>query len=150
MGRKKPVVGRSGSRRGGRKPGAWTLITPQALRGWRESQKMSRAGVASALDVSSTSVQNWEMGAAVATPKMQQRLADLIKAPAPSGAAPKRGKSAAPTSSNGAGSRSVNGDPVLIQATASIVVEAIRVGGKRSVSAKELGLMVRTVRDALA
>lgn len=149
--RKRSARRKTGSRRGGRKPGAWTLLTPEALRGWREKNKMSRANVASSLGVSSTSIQNWETGHAVATAKMQQKLADLMKAPAPAVAATSRGKRPAQAqSANGATSHASNGDPALIQATASIVVEAIRAGGKRSVSAKELGLMVRTVRDALA
>lgn len=142
---------KTGARRGGRKPGAWTLLTPQALRGWREEHKMSRANVATTLGVSSTSIQNWETGHAVATTKMQQKLVDLMKAPVPAAPTPSR-RGATPSASNGAALRAhaVIGDPTLIQATASIVVEAIRAGGKKSVSAKALGLMVRTVRDALA
>lgn len=151
MAKKKPSATRkTGTRRGGRKPGAWTLLTPEALRGWREKNKMSRANVASTLGVSSTSIQNWETGHAVATAKMQQKLADLMNAPATPGAATSRGKRTAPaTPTNGSAPHAANGDPTLIQATASIVVEAIR-AGKKNVSAKELGLMVRTVRDALA
>ncbi len=110
---------------------------------------MSRATIAATLGVSSTSIQNWETGHAVATTKMQQKLADLMKAPAPA-ARSRRGATA--SASNGAApqAHTVNGDPALIQATATIVVEAIRAAGKRSVSVRELGLMVRTVRDALA
>lgn len=112
---------------------------------------MSRANVASTLGVSSTSIQNWETGHAVATAKMQQKLADLMNASAPAVTTTTRGKPPARVASpNGAAPHAPNGDPALIQATASIVVEAIRAGGKRSVSAKELGVMVRTVRDALA
>lgn len=147
---KKPAAARKAGRgRGGRKPGTWTLVSPAELRGWREKHKMSRGSVAATLGVSSTSIQNWETGHAVATTKMQQKLADLMKAPAPAAPAPSR-RGATPSALNGAAPHAVNGDPNLIQATASIVVEAIRAGGKRSVSAKELGLMVRTVRDALA
>jgi DNA-binding transcriptional regulator YiaG len=146
--RKPSATRKTGARRGGRKPGAWALVTPEALRGWRETQKMSRASVASTLGVSSTSVQNWETGHAVATAKMQQKLADLMKAPAPAGGARSRGSST--PASNGAARHPANGDPTLIQATASIVIEAIRAGGKKDVSAKELGVLVRTVRDALA
>lgn len=137
--------------RGGRKPGAWTLLTPEALRAWREGQKMSRATIAATLGVSSTSIQNWETGHAVATTKMQQKLADLMKAPAPA-ARSRRGATASASNANGAApqAHTVSGDPALIQATATIVVEAIRAAGKRSVSVRELGLMVRTVRDALA
>lgn len=147
---KLPTAARkAGGRRGGRKPGAWTLLTPEALRGWREKHKMSRAEVANTLGVSPTSIQNWETGRAVATAKMQQKLAVLLKAPAPGGAAPGR-RGATPSASSAAAPHAVNGDPTRIQATASIVVEAIRAGGKRSVSAAELGLLVRTVREALA
>lgn len=120
------AVRKSGRGRGGRKAGAWTLVSPDGLRGWRETNK----------------------GHAVATTKMQQRLADLMKGPAPTGTRPSRGGSTAPATNGTV--HSVNGDSTLIQATASIVVEAIRAGGKRSVSATELGLLVRTVRDALA
>lgn len=150
MPKSKPANARKAGRaRGGRKPGAWTLVKPEELRGWREKHKMSRASVAKTLGVSSTSIQNWETGHAVATTKMQQRLADLMESPASGGGAPSRGGSTAPAS-NGAAPHSLNGDSTLIQATASIVVEAIRAGGKKDVSAKELGTLVRTVRDALA
>lgn len=149
MAKKKPATGRKAGRgRSGRKPGAWTLVTPEALRGWREKHKMSRASVAKSLGVSSTSIQNWETGHAVATTKMQQRLADMMKAPA--AAAPGRGPSGTPATNGATAHAATNGDPTVIQATASIVVEALRAGTKKNVSAKELGLLVRTVRDALA
>jgi len=105
---------------------------------------MSRSGVAKALGVSSTSIQNWETGHAVATAKVQQRLADLMSAPATSSPTPTASAAAA------APGPAVNGNPTLIQSTAAIVIEAIRVGGKKNLSARELGLLVRTVRDALA
>lgn len=149
MAKKKEAARKTGARRGGRKPGSWTLVTPEGLRGWRAKHKMSRGGVATTLGVSSTSIQNWETGRAVATTKMQQRLAELMKGAGPEPQPNRRGVSP-PPAANGAVPHAANGDPVLIQATASIVVEAIRAGGKRSVSAKDLGLMVRTVRDALA
>ena len=62
------------SKRGGRKPGAWTLLKPTDLIGFREKNKISRARLAGALGVSSTSIQNWETGNAVPTDKSQ--LAD--------------------------------------------------------------------------
>jgi DNA-binding transcriptional regulator YiaG len=136
-----------GRKRGGRKPGKWTLLTPEALRSWREGNGVSRARLASMLGVSSTSVQNWETGHAVATTKLQQRLAELTKS-APEAAAGRRpaGRQAVPVSVSAAG----NGDPSLIQATSAIVIEAIRSNGKRGVSAKDLAVLIRTVRDALS
>lgn len=147
MGKKK--VRQAAKRRGGRRPGSWTLLTPESLRTWRGASGMSRAALASMLEVSSTSVQNWETGNAVATTKMQQRLAELMKAPL--AAASHGGKSTtnpaparkiAPAADEAGGS--------LVQATAAIIVEAIKAGGKRAIVPKELSLLIRTVRDALS
>jgi DNA-binding transcriptional regulator YiaG len=136
---------KTAKRGGGRKPGSWTLVTPDALRGWREKNKLSRGSVATTMGVSSTSIQNWETGRSVATAKLQQRLADLMKSPQ------QRASSPAPAATNGATPRRASeGDPTLIQATAAIVVEAIKSGGKGAVSPRDLGLLIRTVRDALA
>src|SRR5262245_15607728 len=119
--------------RGGRKPGTWKLLTPQTLRAWREKNDVSRAKLGAMLSVSSTSVQNWETGHAVATAKMQQRLADLLRSsPTAAGSAP----ASTALRSNGS-----VGDPALVQATAAIVVEAIRAGGKGSV--KDLASLIR-------
>lgn len=118
----KAAVSKTG-RRGGRKPGAWTLISPDALRAWRDENKVSRAHLASMLGVSSTSVQNWETGHAVATTKTQQRLVELTKrAPGQ----PQTTRPAASTAANGATAHTSAESPTLIQATASIVTEAIR------------------------
>lgn len=65
--------------RGGRKPGEWRHVTPEAIREFRQEHRISRARLAGALGVSSTSVQNWESGT-VATMRTQQQLADLIRA----------------------------------------------------------------------
>lgn len=144
--KKQTAAAERGRGRGGRKPGSWTLVNPEVLRGWREKHEMSRAHVESTLGVRSTSIQNWETGLAVATTKMQQKLADLMKAaPTTTGPAPTE-RSPGPTN----GAAPSHDHPTLIQATAAIVVEAIRVGGGKNVSAKELGALVRTVRDALA
>lgn len=143
---------RGAKRRGGRKPGTWTLLTPESLRAWRGASGMSRAALASMLDVSSTSVQNWETGHAVATAKMQQRLAELMKAPADRVAAPapeaKRTAAAAPSRKATPAPAEINGN--LVQATTAIVVEAIKAGGKRAVAPKDLSLLIRTVREALS
>ena len=68
-----------GRRRGGRKPGEWKFVTADEIKAFREEHRVSRARLASALGVSSTSVQNWETGT-VATLKTQQQLAEIMKA----------------------------------------------------------------------
>src|SRR5437660_1456992 len=76
-------------RGGGRKPGKWTLTSPDELRAFRASTKTSRARLAEMLGVSPQSVLNWE-SKTVATPKLQAKLAKVIKgggAAAPTGTA---------------------------------------------------------------
>lgn len=68
-----------GGHQAGRKPGAWTLVTPQEIRAFREEHEISRSRLAGALGVSSTTVQNWETNNGVAMPRLQQKVADLIK-----------------------------------------------------------------------
>lgn len=139
----------SAKRRGGRKPGAWTLVQPEELRTWRERSKLSRGTIATMLAVSSTSVQNWETGRAVATPKMQQKIADLMNQPVES----RRSRPARAANTNGSPPSAMvetNGNSTLIQATAAIVVEAIKASGRAAVAPKELGVLIRTVREALA
>lgn len=137
------------TKRGGRKPGAWTLLTPEKLRAWRETNGVSRAALAGTLGVSSTSVQNWETGGAVATVKMQQKLAEITQGP-PAQAARPSGRRAGPAV--GASHASKDGDSTLVQAIASIVVEAIRSSssGRKGVSPSELAVLIRTVRDSLS
>ena len=137
--------------RGGRRPGTWTLITPESLRAWREKNGVSRASVATMLGVSSTSVQNWETGHAIATTKTQQRLAELTSG-APAGAQAAGGRRGAAAAGAAAAPRASGGDAngALIEGTAAIVVEAIRSSGKKGMSANDLAALIRTVRDALA
>jgi DNA-binding transcriptional regulator YiaG len=66
--------------RGGRKKGQWTETTPDTIRDFRRIGRISRSRLASALGVSATSVQNWEVGLVVATPAMQKKIVELIKA----------------------------------------------------------------------
>jgi transcriptional regulator with XRE-family HTH domain len=66
-------------RRGGRRPGSWDLVDPDEFKGWRQEQRLSRARLASALGVSSTSIQNWETGNAIPSRRYQERLAELMK-----------------------------------------------------------------------
>jgi transcriptional regulator with XRE-family HTH domain len=79
-----PKAPRAKGRRGGRKKGEWVLVTSDALRQYRKDAHLSRNKFAEILDVSATTIQNWESGKAVPTKKSQARLADLIKSGAPS------------------------------------------------------------------
>lgn len=65
-------------RRGGRKAGTWTVVTPEKIRAYREANGISRATLARLLGVSSTSVVNWETGRAVASLPIQARLQELL------------------------------------------------------------------------
>ena len=64
---------------GGRKRGEWAETTPDQIREFRRSGRVSRTGLAGALGVSATSVQNWEVGLVVAVPAMQKKIAELLK-----------------------------------------------------------------------
>jgi DNA-binding transcriptional regulator YiaG len=67
------------TRRGGRRPGTWTDgLTADKIRGWRESSKLSRATLANLMDVSPTSIQNWETGTAIPTARYQKALRELM------------------------------------------------------------------------
>ncbi len=75
-----------GRRRGGRKKGEWILLTSDSLGRYRKAANLSRAKLAEIMDVSSTTIQNWESGKAVPTKKSQARLADLIQGGPPAAA----------------------------------------------------------------
>jgi DNA-binding XRE family transcriptional regulator len=66
-------------RRGGVVKGAWKSTTPDGLRDFRKTHKVSRARLARTLGVSSTTIQNWETGADVASVKAQAKLADVMR-----------------------------------------------------------------------
>jgi DNA-binding transcriptional regulator YiaG len=70
---------RTTKNRGGRKKGSWTETSPDTIRDFRRAGRISRSRLASALGVSATSVQNWEVGLVVATPAMQKKIVELIK-----------------------------------------------------------------------
>jgi len=63
--------------RGGRRPGSWEVVTPKEIVTFREEQGLSRARLAEMLDVSTTSIQNWETGR-VASRRIQERLRTVI------------------------------------------------------------------------
>lgn len=102
-----PKAPKAKGRRGGRKKGEWVLVTSDALRQYRKDAHLSRNKFAEILDVSATTIQNWESGKAVPTKKSQARLADLIKSGAPAAATSGNGSVARPAprpvSSNGGG-----------------------------------------------
>lgn len=66
------------TRPGGRKPGAWTHVTPEQIREYRASNKLSRVTLAALLGVSSTTIVNWETGKGTASLPTQARLRDLL------------------------------------------------------------------------
>lgn len=124
-------------RRGGRKPGKWELVDPLEFPRWREQQRLSRARVAELVNVSATSVQNWELGHAVPSRHHQERLAELMKNPSVAGAAPSRGLG--PVG---------DGDPSVVEATGAIVTAYMK--GDPKLSPEDLLGLIRTVRQALA
>lgn len=66
--------------RGGRKPGTWISgLDNKKILAWREETHTSRSRLASHIGVSSTSVQNWETGAAIPVRQTQLQLAELMK-----------------------------------------------------------------------
>jgi DNA-binding transcriptional regulator YiaG len=127
--------------RAGRKPGVWKYVTPEQLREFRTSGQVSRARIASALGVSSTSVQNWESGRA-AMPRLQRRLAELIAA------GPGALEDGAPDGDGVVADGPVSG--VLssqLLATGTIVGSYITAHGK--MSHDQLMELIRSVRSAL-
>lgn len=135
-------------KRAGRKPGVWKYVTPEQLREFRASGQVSRARIASALGVSSTSVQNWESGRA-AMPRLQKRLAELIAA------GPAALDDGAPEGDGGQNGRwRAEGDGAVggvlssqLLATGTIVGSYITAHGK--MSHDQLMELIRSVRSAL-
>lgn len=70
------------ARRGGRIKGQWVLVTPEKIVQFRETNRVSRARMAAAVGVSSTSIQSWESGNVVATRKMQAKIVEVMANPA--------------------------------------------------------------------
>lgn len=128
--------------RGGRKPGEWRHVTPESIREFRHEHRISRARLAAALGVSSTSVQNWESGT-VATLRTQQQLADLIKA-GPAALSPMRNGQG---SSPGWDPSAVLGPQIL---TTGTIVGAYLQAHPGKVSSEDLIELIRNVRSALA
>lgn len=128
---------RTGGRRGGRKPGTWKLVTPMQILAYRKEHRVSRARMAQALGVSSTSVQNWESGT-VATLQAQQRIATLIAASPAAPPAPHRVRHSPDAPS---------GDEGALLATGTIVVAYA--ANRKDLAPDQLVGLIQTVRGAL-
>lgn len=124
----------------GRKPGAWTHLTPEALRAFREEHKLSRDRLADLLGVSRTSIQNWETLELPPSPKTQQRLAELLRA-GPGAIPPPR---KAPSLWDAP--RPQRTDAGVLLATGAIVAAWART---HTLSQDELLALIQTVREAL-
>jgi DNA-binding XRE family transcriptional regulator len=134
--------------RGGRKPGVWTLVTPEQIRVYRKTNGTSRAKLADMLGVSNTTVQNWETGKGAAFPKIQERIKALLDGapqPAPSRRGSRGGAAPQPATSNGSHAPT-NGYDSTVEATGRIV--AAFLGGAK-IQRQELGAVIREVRSAL-
>jgi DNA-binding transcriptional regulator YiaG len=127
---------------GGRKPGQWTSVTPEKILAFRLEHDVSRARLAAALGVATTTVQNWENGHGVAMPRLQKRLAEILAA-GPDGLVP------LPAPSNPlsglAGPAAVGPQ---VQATSTIVDGYLRNCG-RKLTTEELLSLIKVVRGAL-
>lgn len=127
-------------RRGGRKPGTWSLVKPEAILAHRKERKLSRASLAEMLGVSQTTIQNWESGKAVATPKAQARIVEVLRSggsrPATSGA-PKVG-------GNG---QHAGGYDSTVEATGRIVAALL---ASAKIKPQDLRGIIQEVRAALA
>jgi DNA-binding transcriptional regulator YiaG len=129
--RKKTTGRKSG--RGGRKPGKWEFVTPEAIRAHRAENALSRAKLANHLGVSTTSIQNWESGRP-ASLKIQRQLRDLMDGKSPAG----------PVVAG------ANGEPEasVIRTTGTIVAAYLQ-SSKAVLQPAQLSKLVRSVRAAL-
>lgn len=123
-------------KRGGRKPGSWTLVTPMQIREYRQTYRLSRLTMAGLLGVSSTTVVNWETGNGVATTAAQRRIQELLRRP-PAGTV-----TGAPTQVSGNGKDS----PETMEAVGKILAAYLQ---SAKVKPEGMGDLVLRVRAAL-
>jgi DNA-binding transcriptional regulator YiaG len=124
--------------RGGRKPGTWSLVTPESILAHRKEHKLSRGKFAKALGVSPTTIQNWEMRRAVATPKAQARLAEIMSL---------RADRPAPTTTNeSTNGHRTRGYDSTVEATGRIVAALLATA---KIPRKELAAVILEVKSAL-
>lgn len=137
-------------RGGGRKAGSWTATNPDQIKSFREANNVSRAKLAGMLGVSSTSIQNWETGAAIATTKMQAKVSELMArwSEIPGQIKAVAGKPAGPALLYRTTDTDVSGG--VIETAGKIVVGYLEAHGERVSSTDELVKLIRDVRMALA
>lgn len=128
--------------RGGRKPGEWKLLSKEDLIRFRSQNGFSRSRLATALGVSSTSIQNWETEHAIPTLKAQQKLVEVLKRPDLVAGVKKAASlfEGRPFVGEDSGS-------ALFNATGQIVTAYLAKSDK--ISAEEVAAIIRTVRAAL-
>lgn len=148
--KKAPKTPKAKGRRGGRKKGEWVLLTSDSLRQYRKGAHISRAKLAEILDVSATTIQNWESGKAVPTKKSQARLADLVKSghPAATHGNGAVAKSASPphAPSNGGGGTTA----VELTVTGEILKAFLATAQGGKTTQGQLVELTRSLRAALA
>lgn len=151
--------------RGGRKPGQWVHLQKDQVAQYRKDAKLSRTKLADLLDVSPTSIQNWETGRSIPVKRFQQRLVELMSGKAPPVEAPsatarkpvaaRSSRATTPASSSRAAApASTDSSAVQVQVTRlSVAGEILRgylatpQGGK--VSPDQLVTLVASLRSAL-
>lgn len=145
MAKKKP------SRRGGRTPGKWTLLTKDQLRSFRKDSKLSRSALSALLGVSSSSIQNWETERSVPLTRYQEQLVELMRGGGPAAVAGngRRSKArASGRSSNGALLGASGG--VSLTATAEILKGFLATSEGAKTSKEELVALTISLRAALS
>lgn len=128
--------------RGGRKPGTWTLVQPEQILAYRQEHRLSRATFAAMVGVSSTTVQNWELGKGAAFQKAQEKIATVIGS-APAVTTSKQGARPTAIATNG---QHPAGYDSVVEGTAKIVAAFLTTA---KIGRGELGAVVREVRAAL-
>lgn len=132
-------------RRGGRKPGVWTLVQPAQILAFRKERRLSRAVFAKMVGVSSTTVTNWEGGKGTASPSMQSKVVEVMgSAPATATKSKRAMVGAAAKPTNG---QHPAGYDSIVEGTAKIVSAFLATA---KLKREELGEVVRDVRAALA
>lgn len=110
----------------------WTLVDFAELEAWREAQGMPKTTLARELGVTNSTYHNWARGAAVATPRTQERMRQLME--------------------GGLVERQAPVDkPALLEATGEIVAAYARhAAGGKALDIDGLVALIKTVRSALA
>lgn len=139
--------------RGGRKPGQWLHLEQDQLKAYRKDAKLSRARLAELLDVSSTSIQNWETGRSVPVKRYQERLVELMTGTPPAPAPARAGRGAVRADGDGPVGHAGAGSDHLQATRLSVAGEILKgylataQGGKLSTDA--LIELVGSLRRAL-